>query len=257
MNIELAGCRALVTGGSSGLGAAIARALAVAGARVAVNYRSHPEQAAAVAADLGADAFTVKADVADADEVAAMFAAVDARWGGIDLLVNNAGMDGPRELAWESDPAHWRRVIEVNLMGPYLCAREALSRMTRARSGVVINVSSVHERIAWSGYSAYAASKSGLSMMAKTLAQEAGPFGVRVLCVAPGAIRTPINAAVWSDPVGMADLLTKVPLGRIGEVGDIAGMVVALASPAGAYVTGSTVYIDGGMTDYPDFMKGG
>ena len=94
-------------------------------------------------------------------------------------------------------------------------------------------------------------------MMSKTLAQEAGPCGVRVLCIAPGAIRTPINAAVWSDPAGMADLLTKVPLGRIGEVGDIADMVVALASPVGAYVTGSTVYVDGGMTDYPDFMKGG
>jgi glucose 1-dehydrogenase len=255
--IDLDGRRALVTGANSGLGEGIARSLAAAGAAVAVNYVVRPEAAAAIAADLGPTAWTVAADVSDPAAVASMFAAIDARWGGIDILVNNAGIDGERASAWSSDPTHWRRTLDVNLYGAYLCAREALARMTAARRGVVINVTSVHENIAWSGYSAYAASKAGLSMLSKTMAQEAGPFGVRVLAVAPGAIRTPINAAVWQDPKGLADLLTKIPLGRIGEVADIGAMVAVLASDVGAYVTGTSLFIDGGMTDYPDFMHGG
>jgi NAD(P)-dependent dehydrogenase (short-subunit alcohol dehydrogenase family) len=155
------------------------------------------------------------------------------------------------------DVPAWRRVLEINLMGAFFCAREALSRMTRQKSGVILNTSSVHEVIPWSGYSAYTASKAGLSMLAKTLAQEAGPYGVRVVCIAPGAIATPINAQVWQDPKGLADLLTKVPLGRIGRPEDIAGMAVVLASDIAGYVTGTTVFVDGGMVDYPAFMHGG
>lgn len=258
MNIDLAGKRALVTGGNSGLGEAICRALGAAGARVAVNYVSHPEHARAIADDLQASgALTLAADVSNAGQVRAMFATLDAQWGGIDILVNNAGVDGVHALGWEADIDAWRRVIDINLVGAYLCAREALARMTRARAGVVINTTSVHERIAWSGYSAYTASKAGLSMLSQTLAQEAGAYGVRVLSIAPGAIRTPINAGVWQNPAGLADLLTKIPLGRMGEVDDIARMVVVLASDAAAYVTGTTVFVDGGMTDYPDFMHGG
>jgi NAD(P)-dependent dehydrogenase (short-subunit alcohol dehydrogenase family) len=124
-------------------------------------------------------------------------------WGGIDVLINNAGVDGPRAVAWETDLADWSHVLQINLTGAFLCARAALRRMLGQRSGVVINISSVHEQIAWGGYSAYAASKAGLSMVSKTLAQEAGPFGVRVLCIAPGAIRTSINASVWQDPAGV------------------------------------------------------
>lgn len=254
------GLRVLVTGGNSGLGEAISRAFGAAGARVAVNYVTHPEAAQAVVRDLraaGQDALALAADVADPAQVVPMFAALDERWGGLDVLVNNAGIDGPRALGWEADLEAWRRVLEVNLVGPFLCAREALRRMTAQRSGVVLNISSVHERIAWSGYSAYTASKAGLSMLSQTLAQEAGPYGVRVLCLAPGAVRTPINAAVWHDPRGLADLLGKIPLGRVGEPRDIAGLAVFLASDAAAYVTGTTVFADGGMTDYPSFMQGG
>lgn len=257
MKIELTGKRALVTGANSGVGEAIARALGAVGAKVAVNYVIHPERAQAIAGDLGKGALALEADVSNANAVDAMFKTLDERWGGVDILVNNAGIDGLREPGWASDPGHWRRVIDINLFGAYLCAREALARMTRDRSGVVINITSVHQRIAWSGFSAYAASKAGLSMMSQTLAQEAGPFGVRVLSVAPGAIRTPINADVWQDPKGLGDLLTKIPLGRMGEVGDIAGMVVVLASDVASYMTGTTVFVDGGMTDYPDFMHGG
>jgi NAD(P)-dependent dehydrogenase (short-subunit alcohol dehydrogenase family) len=199
----------------------------------------------------------LRADVSDADAVEAMFARVDDAWGGIDILVNNAGIDGAHALGWEAEIDAWMKVIDINLKGAYLCARQALKRMVRQGSGVVLNTSSVHEVIAWTGYSAYTASKAGLSMMAKSLALEAAPFGVRVLNIAPGAIRTPINRAVWEDPEGYKDLLTKIPLGRIGEPEDIARMAVVLASDAASYVTATTVFVDGGMTDYPAFAHGG
>jgi len=260
MQIDLHGKRVLVTGGNSGLGAAMVRAFGASGAKVAINYVTHPETADALAADLkkgGGDAIALQADVSAPDAVAGMFSALDKAWGGIDVLINNAGIDGPRAEAWESNVDAWRKVIEINLGGAYLCAREALKRMVAQKAGVVINTSSVHEVIAWSGYSAYVASKAGLSMMAKTLAQEAGPYGVRVLCIAPGAIATPINADVWKDPAGLKDLLDKIPMRRIGKPEDIAGMAVVLASDVASYVTATTVFVDGGITDYADFMHGG
>jgi glucose 1-dehydrogenase len=258
MDLNLGGKRVLVTGGNSGLGAAMVRAFAAEGARVAINFVGHPEATAALVAELGAGrCLALQADVSDATQVAAMYAAIDEAWDGLDVLVNNAGIDGPRALAWEADPQAWQRVLQVNLTGAFLCAREALARMVPQRSGVILNTSSVHEVIAWSGYSAYTASKAGLAMMARTMAQEAGPHGVRVLCLAPGAIRTPINADVWKDPAGAADLLAKIPLGRVGEPADVARMAVVLASDVAGYVTATSVFVDGGMTDYPDFAHGG
>jgi glucose 1-dehydrogenase len=256
MDLGLADKRVLVTGGASGIGAAIAAAFAAENARVAVNYVVQPEQARAFAATLPG-AIAIEADVSDADAVARMFAVLDEQWQGIDILVNNAGIDGPRALTWESDPAAWMRVIDVNLKGAYLCAREALKRMVPARAGVILNTTSVHEIIAWTGYSAYAASKAALSMAAKTLAQEAAPYGVRVLSIAPGAIATPINHDVWDNAAGLADLVGKIPLGRIGATDEIARMAVVLASDVASYVTATTVFVDGGMTDYPDFARGG
>jgi glucose 1-dehydrogenase len=260
VEISLAGRRAVVTGANSGIGEAIALAVGAAGAKVAVNYVVHPEAAEAVAAKIrggGGEALAVAADVGDAGQVAAMFAQLDRAWGGVDLLVNNAGIDGARAAGWEAEPVKWMRVLEVNLFGAFLCAREALKRMTAQKAGVVLNLTSVHERIAWSGYSAYAASKAGLSMLTETLAQEAAPFGVRVVALAPGAIKTPINRSVWSDPKSYADLLEKIPLGRIGTTDEIARMAVVLLSDAASYVTGTTVFADGGMTDYPSFQHGG
>jgi NAD(P)-dependent dehydrogenase (short-subunit alcohol dehydrogenase family) len=160
-------------------------------------------------------------------------------------------------MGWDADVAAWRKVIEVNLFGAFFCAREALKRMVPQKSGVVLSTSSVHEEIAWSGYSAYTSSKAAVSMLTKTLAQEAAPHGVRVLTVAPGAIKTPINRSVWSDPKSLQDLLQKIPLKRIGEPQDVAGMVVVLVSDVASYVTGRTIFVDGGMTDYPDFAHGG
>jgi len=260
MEVTLQGRRAVVTGANSGIGEAIALALGSAGAKVAVNYVVHPEAAESVVTRIrqgGGEAWSVAADVTDQEQLAEMFRQLDATWGGVDLLVNNAGIDGVRAEAWEADPAQWRRVLQVNLEGAFLCAREALKRMTARRSGVILNMTSVHERIAWSGFSAYAASKAGLSMLTQTLAQEAAAYGVRVVALAPGAIKTPINRNVWSDPASYADLLEKIPLNRMGTPEEIARMAVVLLSDVASYVTGTTVFVDGGMTDYPSFQHGG
>lgn len=260
MQIKLDGQRALVTGGNSGIGAAIVRELAATGARVAINYLVHPELTSALVTELqaaGAVAVGVQADVSDGGQVDAMYAELDRQWGGIDILVNNAGIDGAPAPTWEADPANFERVLRVNLQGSFLCARAALQRMTRQRSGVVLNMSSVHERIAWSGYGAYTASKAGLAMLTQTMAQEAAPFGVRVLALAPGAIRTPINQNVWSNPGSLRDLLTKIPLGRMGEPAEIAQVATFLVSGAASYMSGNTVFVDGAMTDYPEFAHGG
>lgn len=260
MEIRLDGKRSLVTGGNSGIGEAIAVALAGSGARVAVNYVANPEAAGSVVERIGkegSEGLAIEADVSDPDAVSRMFAQLDRAWGGIDILINNAGIDGKRARAWEADPAAWRRVVEINLFGAFYCAREALRRMVAQKRGVVLNIASVHEIIPWSGYSAYTASKAALGMLTKTLAQEAAPAGVRVLAVGPGAIKTHINAAVWGNPAGLKDLLQKIPMGRLGETEDIARMVTVLVSDVAGYVTGHTVFIDGGMTDYPLFSHGG
>jgi glucose 1-dehydrogenase len=260
MNNQLDGKRALVTGASSGIGEAIATALAEAGAKVGVNYRGQEEAAQNVVQRIQkrrGEAFAVQADVSDPEAVARMFRQMDERWGGIDILVNNAGVDGDRASGWEADLDAWRKVIEVNLFGPFYCANQALKRMVPQQSGVILNISSVHEIIAWSGYSAYTASKAGLGMMTRTLAQEAAPYGVRVLALGPGAIKTPINKSVWSDPSSLQDLLEKIPLNRLGEPQDVARLVVVLVSDVASYLTGRTIFLDGGMTDYPDFGHGG
>jgi NAD(P)-dependent dehydrogenase (short-subunit alcohol dehydrogenase family) len=260
MDLNLAGKRVLITGGNGGLGAAIAAAFAAEHAHVAINYIAQPEAAMALASNLratAAEVLTLEADITDPVAVDSMFSTIDKTWGGLDVLINNAGVDGQRALTWDADIAAWSRVLQINLMGAFHCARAALKRMVAQRSGVVINTSSVHEQIAWSGYSAYAASKAGLSMLSKTLAQEAGPFGVRVLCIAPGAIRTSINSPVWQDAAGERDLLSKIPLGRVGEPQDVARLAVVLASDVANYVTATSVFIDGGMSDYPEFEHGG
>jgi glucose 1-dehydrogenase len=260
MNITLKGKRALVTGGNSGIGAAVVKALADAGAKVAINYLVHPESTQSILKEIqskNGEVISIQSDVSDPEAVAKMFAQLDKEWGGIDILINSAGIDGARAFAWEAEISAWKKVIEVNLLGSFYNSREALKRMIPQKSGVILNVSSVHEIVAWSGYSAYTASKAAIGMMTKTLAQEAAPYGVRVLSIGPGAIKTPINKNVWSDPNSLSDLLEKIPLNRLGEPEDIAQMVVVLVSDVASYITGRTIYVDGGMTDYPDFSHGG
>lgn len=260
IELRLNGLRALVTGGNSGIGEAVAMALAQAGADVCINYTAHREAAADVVEHLerhGINALALRADVSKLGAVQAMFEELDRQWGGVDILVNNAGIDGPRAMAWESEPRQWERVINVNLLGSYYCSREALRRMVVQGKGVIVSVSSVHEVIPWSGYSAYAASKAGLSMMMKTIAQEAAEHGVRVFSVAPGAIRTHINEQVWEDPAARSDLRSKIPMGRMGTPGEIGRLVAVLCSEAASYVTGTTIFADGGMSLYPAFEHGG
>jgi NAD(P)-dependent dehydrogenase (short-subunit alcohol dehydrogenase family) len=260
MNISLDGKRALVTGGNSGIGAAIAKGLSEAGAKVAINYVAHGDVADQMARDIwdkGREAITVEADISKPDDVEKMFAKMDHDWGGVDILINNAGIDGKEAKGWDLEPQDFEKVIEINLLGSYYCAREALKRMTAQKSGVVLSTSSVHEMIAWTVHSAYTATKAGVGMMNKTLAQEAAPFGVRVLSIGPGAIKTPINKNVWDNKKGLDDLLEKIPMKRMGTPEDIAKMAVVLVSDIASYVTGRTIYVDGGMTDYPDFSHGG
>jgi glucose 1-dehydrogenase len=251
---------ALVTGASTGIGKAIAQVLAECGAHVAINYLVKPETAmAAVEAitSTGGKAIAVQADVSDREQVTAMFAEIGKQWGDIDILINCAGLDGEAALSWNADPNAWKKVIDVNLTGAFHCSQHALTIMTKKKSGVILNITSVHESIAWTGYSAYTASKAGLSMLTKTMAQEAAPYGVRVLALAPGAIKTEINESVWSDPNNLHDLIDKIPLGRMGDPAEIGRLAAVLVSDFASYVTGTTVFADGGMTDYPSFAHGG
>jgi glucose 1-dehydrogenase len=260
MTIDLTNRRALVTGSSSGLGRAIALALAKAGAQVGIHYHTEQDAAGAVVAEIrsqGGKAQAFGGDISDAGTVQQLFTELDAAFGGLEILVNNAGMDGRPALCADSDPKTWGKTIAVDLLGPYYCARQALARMLPKKRGVIVQITSVHEFIPWSGYSAYTTAKAGLSMFTKTLAQEVAGSGIRVLAVAPGAIRTPINANVWKNPQGLQDLDRKVAMGRMGEPEEIGQVVAFLASDLASYVTGTTLPVDGGMLLYPDFRHGG
>jgi len=263
----LNGQRALVTGASSGIGAAIAKALAAAGARVIINYIGGEDRADAVADEIrtvGGEAMPVRADVSREDDVLAMFAEMTGAWGGIDILVNNAGMQ--RDAAFvDMTLDDWNKVLSVNLGGQFLCAREASKAFLRqgirpevsSAAGKIICISSVHDIIPWAGHANYAASKGGISLLMKTIAQELSPQKIRVNAIAPGAIKTPINREVWENAEARDKLLELIPYGRIGEPGDIGKAAVWLASDESDYVTGSTLYIDGGMTLYPGFVGNG
>ncbi len=260
MNINLKDKRALITGASSGLGEIIAKEFAADGAKIGLNYHSHPDAAEKIASNIrekGAEVFTLQSDVSDATSVQAMFEKFTKQYGGIDILVNNAGIDGNRALVWESDISEWEKVVKINLFGPYYCAREALKYMTVQKSGVILNMTSVHENIPWSGYSGYAAAKAGLSMLTKTIAQEVGSLGIRVMSLAPGAIKTPINQSVWGNSDALADLIDKIPYGRLGEREEVAKAAAFLVSENASYITGSTLFVDGAMIDYANFTHGG
>lgn len=263
----LAGQRAVVTGASSGIGKAIALAFAEAGAAVVVNHHSDAEGGEAVTAEIvGKEgrAVSVKADVSKPRDVQKLFDAADVHFGGVDILVANAGAqaDAPFLKMTLED---WRKVIDLDLTGAFLCAQEAAKRFidqglepNRSRAlGKVLFVTSVHQRIPWSGHANYAAAKGGVRMLMETTAQELADRKIRVNAIAPGAIKTPINTAAWDTPAAARKLLKLIPYGRIGEVEDIARSAVWLASDAADYVVGTTLFVDGGMSLYPDFRSGG
>jgi len=263
----LAGQPALVTGANSGIGRAVALGLARAGADVAVNYVTHPETADAVVREiqgLGRRAIALQADVSREAEVERMFADAIAQFGTLHIVVSNAGLQ--RDSPFESMTLdEWSTVMSVNLTGQFLCARQAVREFLRrgvdetvsAAAGKIICMSSVHQVIPWAGHVNYATSKGGIMMMMKSIAQEVAPKRIRVNAIAPGAIRTPINTAAWDTPEAYASLMTLVPYGRIGEPDDIARAAVWLASDSADYVTGATLFVDGGMTLYPGFATGG
>jgi glucose 1-dehydrogenase len=265
--IDLRGQAALVTGASSGIAAAIAKGLAAAGARVVVNYRSGPDAAAAIVETIateGGEAFSVQADVSREDEVERMFAEAVARFGTLHILVANAGLQRDAR-AHELSLADWNTVIGVNLTGQFLCCRAAIREFLRRgpapevsrATGKIICMSSVHEVIPWAGHVNYAASKGGVMLMMKSLAQEYAEHRIRINGIAPGAIRTPINRPAWETPEAEAALLKLIPYGRIGEPDDIAKAALWLASDESDYVTGATLFVDGGMALYPEFREGG
>lgn len=263
----LKGQKALVTGANSGIGESVARHLAAAGAATVVNYVVNPEAAQAIVDDIkasGGEAMAIAGDVSKEDQVQLMFKQMFDAYGTIDILVNNAGLQ--RDAAFhEMTLDQWNFVIGVNLTGQFLCAREAIREFIRrgprpevsSALGKIICMSSVHEIIPWGGHANYAASKGGILMMMKSLAQEYGPKKIRVNSIGPGAIKTPINRAAWETPEAEQKLLTLIPYERVGETPDIGRGAVWLASDESDYVHGITLFIDGGMTCYPGFATGG
>ncbi len=263
----LEGQPALVTGANSGIGRAVALGLARSGADVVVNYVTNPEQAQEVAHEIeriGRRAIAIKADVSKEDEVVAMFQQATSHFGTLHVVVSNAGLqrDSPYD---QMTLEQWNTVIGVNLTGQFLCTREATREFKRrgvddkvsVAAGKILCMSSVHQEIPWAGHANYAASKGGIMMLMRSIAQELAPHRIRVNSVAPGAIRTPINTEAWSTPAAYADLMTLVPYKRIGEPDDIARAVAWLVSDAADYITGATLFVDGGMTLYPGFATGG
>lgn len=262
----LRGQAALVTGASSGIGAACAVVLAQAGAKVAVNYRGDSDGAERTVQRIredGGDAFPIQADVSREQDVLSMFGAATDRFGRLDIVVANAGLQRDA-AAHEMTLDDWRTVLDVNLTGQFLCARQAIrcfldqmpSTASKAR-GKIVCMSSVHEVIPWAGHVNYAASKGGVMLMMKSLAQEVAAKRIRVNGVAPGAIKTEINRPAWETEAEATKLLKLIPYGRIGEPDDIAKAVLWLASDESDYVTGTTLFVDGGMTLYPEFREGG
>ncbi len=263
----LKGQKALVTGANSGIGKGVAMALGGAGADVVVNYVSGKEAALETAEEIraaGVKSYIHEADVSKEDQVEAMFKRMIKEFGTIDILVNNAGLQRDAPLT-EMTLKDWKTVLDVNLTGQFLCAREAVREFMRrgvkkevsCSAGKIICVSSVHEVIPWAGHVNYAASKGGVMLMMKSIAQECAPHRIRVNSISPGAVRTPINTAAWSTPEAYEALMELVPYKRIGEVEDIGRAAVWLASDHADYVNGVSLYIDGGMTLYPGFSEGG
>lgn len=265
----LRGQKALVTGASSGIGAGVAHALAAAGAAVAINHSSRNSAPAAEAVargirEIDGRAIVLRADVSREAEVGAMVAAVLDAFGRLDILVANAGVqrDAPIEAM---TLAQWQEVLDVNLTGQFLCARAAVRCFERQgidpdlsrAAGKIICMSSVHQVIPWAGHINYAASKGGVEMLMKSLAQEVASRRIRVNAIAPGAIRTNINRAAWETPEARERLLRLIPYGRIGEAEDVAKAAVWLASDDSDYVTGATIFVDGGMSLYPEFRDNG
>src|ERR1700722_3712349 len=269
MDQKLKGQIAIVTGASSGIGAGVSKSLAAAGATVVVNHPVDATKAAAEAVlagikDAGGAGTTYQCDVSKEDEVKKMVADIVSQFGTVDILVNNAGLqrDSPfQEMTLEQ----WNYVLAVNLTGQFLCSREVIKEFLRRgivpersrAAGKIICMSSVHEEIPWAGHANYAASKGGIMLLMKSIAQEFAPKKIRINSICPGAIQTPINKSAWDTPQELQSLLTLIPYQRIGQPEDIGNTAVWLASDDSDYITGASIFVDGGMTLYPGFSTNG
>ncbi|MGB7365722.1 glucose-1-dehydrogenase [Carnobacterium jeotgali] len=256
---DLKGKVAVVTGGSKGIGNAIARRLSEEKMKVVINYHSDKKGAEETVADLkkiGGEAVAVQADVSSEEGIQALLDAAVSNFGELDLWINNAGMENQvptHELTLED----WNKVIDVNLTGVFLGSKAALNHfLEHDKKGNIINLSSVHERIPWPTFAHYSASKAGVKGFNETIALEYAHKGIRVNSIAPGAINTPINAEKFEDEKQKAATLKMIPLNYIGKPEEVAAAAAWLASNESSYVTGITLFVDGGMSLYPSFEKG-
>ncbi|MCA1668202.1 MAG: SDR family oxidoreductase [Thermomicrobia bacterium] len=248
---RLANKVAIVTGSDSGIGRAIAIRFAREGAAVTINYHRNEQNAQAVRQQIekeGGKATIIQGDVATAADVQKMIEGTVQAFGSLDILVNNAGIEFPHPSFLDVAEKEWDLVIGVNLKGPFLCTQAAVRQMQKGgKGGRIVNISSVHEDIPMPGNSPYCAAKGGLRMLMRTLCDELAPHQITINNIGPGAIATPINTGTLSDPEKVKALNASIPLGRVGQPEEVAGLAVYLASDEAAYVTGASYFIDGGM----------
>jgi len=269
MEISLKNQVAVITGASSGIGAGVAKSLASSGATVVINYpfEGSKDQANSVLkeiVDAGGKGIIYQCDVSKEDQVVKMFQDVVSELGTVDILINNAGIQKDAKFT-EMSIDQWNAVIGINLTGQFLCAREAIKEFLRrgidplrsVACGKIIHISSVHEIIPWAGHANYTSSKGAIRMLMQTLAQEYGPAKIRVNSICSGAIQTPINTNAWNTEEALNSLLTLIPYNRIGQPEDIGNLAAFLVSDLSDYITGSSIFIDGGMTTFESFSTGG
>ncbi|AME06431.1 glucose 1-dehydrogenase [Bacillus siamensis] len=259
MYTDLKGKVVAITGASSGLGKAMALRFGQEQAKVVINYYSNEKEAQTVKEGVqkaGGEAVIIQGDVTKEEDVKNIVQTAVKEFGTLDIMINNAGMENPVQ-SHEMPLKDWNKVINTNLTGAFLGSREAIKYYVENDiQGNVINMSSVHEMIPWPLFVHYAASKGGIKLMTETLALEYAPKRIRVNNIGPGAINTPINAEKFADPVQKKDVESMIPMGYIGEPEEIAAVAVWLASKESSYVTGITLFADGGMTKYPSFQAG-
>ena len=255
----LEGKVALVTGASSGIGRATAVRLGREGATVGVNYRSDEDgarEAVRKIEEAGGKAVGIQGDISVEDDAKRLVRETIEAFGDLDILVNNAGVQTKSPFL-EMSLEEWQKVISVDLTGTFLVSREALGHMVGRGGGVIVNMSSVHQRIPWPNFAHYATAKGGMKLLTETLAMEFASRGVRVNAVAPGAIETPINAEKFEDPEQRKEVEAMIPWNRVGQPEEVAACVAFLASDEASYITGHTLFVDGGMSLYPSFEEGG
>ncbi|HZC36899.1 MAG TPA: glucose 1-dehydrogenase [Chthoniobacterales bacterium] len=249
--MKLEGKTALITGGSQGIGQGIAYRLAEEGADIVVDYVGNPQSADTTVAQIqkrGRRASAVEADISSVEQIHAMMKQAVDTMGGVDILINNAGVEKHASI-WKATEHDYDLVLGINLKGAFFASQAFVQhRMAAKKPGKIINVSSVHEDLPFPHFTSYCASKGGMKMMMRNLSIELAPYGITVNNIAPGAIETPINTALLNDPVKLKALLGNIPLARLGQVNDVAGVAAFLASADADYITGATIVVDGGLT---------